>query len=224
MQNTDEGTYQEGGQPQQEKKAISSMRWVLYIIVAIAAVLVIFLFFTSSSPYLTITQTMSTNSTPKYMSISHAELLLGAPTAGYNTSDMFSQKAPINMSQFVMLVPQLYGNVSSGWVTVAFGSSIMLNSTFDFFVVTTRNPQAMAGLIGSAVTSSLRLTPDDFSPGTQNGLSYTYSTYSNSTFSLQVLYGWKGDNAVLLLMHGNSAFSPNKEDVVDVVSSDTPLH
>lgn len=200
-------------------------RIIIYaVLAAIVAVVAVVLYLEPSGPSITIAQNASVNSTQIYMSPSQVESLLGSPLSSYNTYDAYSHSAPLNMSDLASLAPQLVGNATSGWVTLATRYNATSNDSLAYVVVTTSNTSRISKLLGSTLLSSLNITPGIITPGFERGLNYTYSAYSNSTFSFQLLYGWKGSNAALLLLQANTSYLANETKLINIAANDTPLH
>ncbi len=214
-----DNTAQQGQQQSPWKKY---KKYLAFGVLAILAVVIIFEFLPFGSPSINITQNSSLNSTPIYMSYGQAASLLG-PLLNYSTYDMYSKSAPINITSFVEELPELYGNVSSGWVTLAEGANTTYNATADYVVLTTNNTETMAKLLGSNITAGTDLAAVVVSPGVVGALNYTYGQYANSTLSLQTLYGWKGDNVVLMVVGGNPGFLANESQMVAIAENATPL-
>jgi hypothetical protein len=183
------------------------------------------LLFLPSGSSVVVTQNRSTNSTSIYISPSQAQELVDSSLSNYSTYDIFNPEAPLNVSFLVSLVPNLYDNVSSGWLTYAAGSNATQNASMEYIVMTTNNPSAIAEGLGPVVANfSTGMTPISVVPGFQNGLNYTYGSYKNSTSTFQALYGWKGKNVVLTLVSGNSGFFANESQLIGIVANVTPLN
>lgn len=203
----------------------NSGKMIIYLIAVVVVILIVvgivLLLSSSSSPSVVVAQNHSLNTTPVYMSPSQAELIVGAPLSNYYTSDLFNPASEVNMTDLVSAIPQLYDNVTSGWITSATGSNTTQNATIQFYVLQTNNNQEFSTDLGSVITSSLNMSPQAVSPGTDNGLDYTYSVYKNSTAEFQVLYGWKQRNAIVILVQANPVFSTNETELLDVAANDT---
>ncbi len=200
-------------------------RALLYIIIAIVALAIIAValayFVTPSSP--AISQTMSANSTPIYMSASQMQSLIGSQLGNYNATDLFNQYALINVSYLVEIVPQLYGNITSGWMSAAYGTNITSNATIYYIVMTTNNTQSIAQDVGDSLNFFVNTTtPVVVNPGTYNGLDYTYGEYTNSTTTFQTVYGWKNRNVAIALVYENPGSLVNETQFIDTVANDTP--
>lgn len=215
---------QSGDQPAQSSPAQGSRRSILYIIIGIIIVVVILLIVASSiptGPSISI-QNHSANGTRLYMNVSQAQELLGSTVSNYSVSDLFNPTALINMSSLITIVPQLYGNATSGWVTTAQGSNSSVNASIEFLEITTNNTSSIAGDLGSYFVSTLNISPTTVNTGTLNGLNYTYGLYKNSSTSFQLLYGSKNHDAVIALVQANQPFTVNETLLISYSASDTP--
>lgn len=200
---------------------------MLYLIIGIAAIVIIviiavYVLSGSSSP--SITRTSSANSTPIYMSAAGVQALLGSPPVTYQTFDLYNPAAPVNMSTFAQIVPPIATNASSGWITFANASAITTNATIQYVVITTNNTQTMSQLLGESLAESIGFTPTYAAPGNQSGFSYNYDLYKNTTFNIQVLYGWKGQNAVAFFMTSKANYTANESQILNTITSNLPLH
>ena len=202
-------------QPRQQKR-----HWLIYGIIAVVAVIIlVVLFLPTGSGSNALAQTSSANATPIYLSASNAGPLVESAISNYTTFDLYNSSAPITMSDLVQMVPQLKANATSGWGTLAIGSNSIANASLEYFVITTSNAKAMTGLLGTNLTAGIGGTPVLVTPGYANGLNYTYGLYQNATNSTQVVYGWKGSNAVFLIIQGSNGFSANQSRMVYTAAS-----
>lgn len=200
-----------------------SRRKLMLIIIAVVIVIAVALVFVGlSSPSTTLTQTMSQNTTPISMNTAQAQEILESTLSNYNVSDLYNSASLINMSDLISAVPQLYGNATSGWITSASTVNLTSNASIEYFIITTSNTEAISELIGSVVTGALPMSAKIVTSGTEGGLNYTYALYTNSTANMQVLYGWKGNEAVLAIINSNPIFTANQTALINIVSSDTP--
>jgi hypothetical protein len=191
-------------------------------IVALVVVIAVLALSLGSGPSATVLQNRSESAAPVYLGPSQAQALLGSALSEYNASDLFNPASPVNMSELVGMVPQLYGNVTSGWLTSAIASNQSANASMEYFELSTSNASSVSSDFGSAIVSSLGLSPAEVNSGTANGLAYTYGVYRNSTVSFQVLYGWKPKGAVLAIVQGNPGFLANETALVSISANETP--
>ncbi len=196
------------------------LKWVIIVAAVIVVALIASSFIPSSYPK--ITQTASANSTPIYMSATQAQALLQSPLSTYNTYDVYNDSSPINMSYLISVIPQLYGNATSGWITFAAGSNSTSNASIIYMEITTNHTENMSSAIGNLITSSLNITPAFLNNGTENGLNYTYGLYQNSTGVYQILYGWEHNNTALAYAAGNPGFLVNETSLIEIAANDTP--
>ena len=223
MMNQDKSGASSSAQPQQP--ASRGGRTLLYVGVAAAVVVVLVALLALSlgpGSSVALTQNRSENSTALYLSPSQASALLGSQLADYNASDLYNPLSPLNMSDLVGLVPQLYGNATSGWVTSADGANSTRNTSVQYIEIITSNASGIAGALGSAMVSGLGIAPSEVNSGVSDGLNYTYGSYQNSTDSFQLLYGWKGNGVVLAMFDSNPGFSVNESALVGIAANDTP--
>ncbi len=208
-------------QPSNQSGSRGNSHMLLYIIIAIVAIVVIVILLYPSPSGPVITQNKSLSSNPIYMSPSQVQTLFSSQLTNYSTSDLFNPNSPINMSDLVGSVPQLYGNATSGWLTTASGTSTLSNQSIEYFAIEGSNTTSMAKLLGASATSSLNITPSTVYSGAQGGFNYTYGTYQNSTVEYQTLYGWKNDTAVLALVEENPGYSVNPTTLIGIAENDT---
>ena len=220
---SNQGQQQTGTSANQPQKS-HLMRYILYAVIAIIVIIVVVVLVVPTGPSITITQTASKNSTSIYMSPALVQSLLGSQLSNYTTGDMFNPNSPINVSDFVSLVPLLYGNVTSGWMTIAQGSNTTLNASLEYMVVTTNNTQKMFRFIRSNFTASVGATPNYSTTGVQDGMNYTYDLYTNSTSSFQTVYGWKGSNVAILFVAAKPAYTVNRTKTIDLIANVTPYN
>lgn len=201
-----------------------TMMLIAVALVALVVIAVIVIFASSGPSSAVITQTKSDNSSATYLGPMQAEDIIGAQLGNYNASDMFNPNAPVNMSFMVDLVPQLYNNVTSGWVTSAFSSDTTSNATLIYIVMQVNgNAAGLSKDLGSAVPYIVNGTnPIRITPGTYNGLNYTYGQYSNSTEVFQTLYGWKNNDLTLTIVNENAGYLVNQTALIDTVADTTP--
>jgi len=203
------------------------MRLILFVGIAVIAVVVIAVLAYSLTSGLSstsaITQNKSANSTTIYMSPTQAGLLLNSSLTDYSTSDLFNPASTVNVSLLESFVPQLAGNATSGWVTMAIGTSTS-NASLEYIAITTSNTASIAYLLGSSIASSVSadMATAAINSGTYNGLAYTYDAYQNSTATFQTVYGWKNDNVGLTIVQENAGFFANETALVDATANDTP--
>lgn len=215
-----------GNNSQGQQGSQSGSKKMLYIIaiVAVVAVVLIVAYFltspSSSSPVFA--QNRSANSTSIYMSTQQAQALVGSSLSSYNTTDMFNPNAPVNISEATASVPQLYGNVTSAWLTSASGSNATQNASIQYFAFQTANPSSISSLLASSVTSGMVTAPQVANSGASNGLTYSYDAYENSTGNFQFLSGWKNRNAVMLMAFSSNSFLINETVMVNTVANVTP--
>ncbi len=210
--------------PQQASSKRSATTYIIYVVIAAVLVIIAVALVLPSAPSIKIAQNRSINSTPIYMSPAQAQLILGSSLYNYTTYDIFNQVNPLNASFFAGIVPQLAGNLTSGWTTLAAGSSPTINSSLEYIVMTTNDTAAIANLLGGDINSSIGVAPSYTTSGLYNGLQYTYYEYGNATTTAQILYGYKGGNAVLLLIGGSAPYLANQSLIVTIAANDTPLH
>jgi len=212
---------------QQDKSNRNLMLYLVVGIVAIGIIAIAAVYFISpavpaASLATTIAQNHSASVTPVYMSPSQAQLLIGSQISYYNASDLFNPDLALNMSVIDSVAPSLQGNVTSAWITYAAGTNSTSNASVEYFAFQGSNAQQVSSTFSSLIISSLNITPSVVTPGTANGLSYSYSAYENSTVSAQVLSGWKGNNVVLIEVLANPGFTANETQLVNIAANDTP--
>lgn len=216
---------QDDGSQQTTQTKGGSDKKTLYIVVAAVAVIVIvallYLYSTSSSALPVITQNRSQNTTVISMSPVQAEQMIGS-LSYYNVSDIYNPLAPINISLMVAIEPQLYGNVTSGWATLASSANATTNASLSYIVMRSSNVSTLSQGLGMSLASYLNLTEVSSSSGSYNGMNYTYGYYSNSTTVAQLLYGWKRSQIFLVLLQGNPGFMANESTLINVTAADTP--
>ncbi len=219
QQNTPTATGQPAGQQGQDR---TRLYIIIGIIVAVIVALILLGIYFSSSGVPALTQTASQNSTSIPMGSAQAQTLLGSSLINYSVSDLFNPASPLNMSDLISVVPQLYDNATSGWITVAQGSNATSNASIEYIAITTSNVQTISSLLGSASVSGLPMTEEKTNTGSVNGFAYTYWLYSNSTANMQVLSGWKNNDAAIAIILSNPPFTVNETALVSAVANDTP--
>jgi hypothetical protein len=221
-QSSEGSATQTGAQPtgQAQQPNGKSRRWIVYAVLGIVVVIILaVLFLPAGSSLPKVSQVKSANSTEIYMSNQDAEALVGSALANYTVMDLYNSSAPINISYLSYLDPPLATNASSGWLTIALGSNSLANASLEYLVVTTANAESASKVLGSNLTEAIGGTPVLIAPGYANGLNYTYGRYLNGTNTTQVVYGWKGGNAVILIVQGGAGFSANESQMVSDASS-----
>jgi hypothetical protein len=203
---------------QQSKPGGGKNRMLIYIAALIVLLVVIgFLFISSIGSGLPGTANLpESNATPIYLSASDAQLLLGSPTSNYTTVSMYNMTSPYNITLFEAIVPQLSGNVTNGWSTIANGTAAD-NASIFYNVFQTGNGEEIAGLFAQAISSSFPTIPN-ISNGSENGMNYTYEIYTNSTASLQALIGWKDGYVSLVQIYADSP-TTNQSEMAGIASS-----
>lgn len=194
--------------------------YMVALVVVVVIVIGIVLLFSSGSSVV-VTQNHSVSSIPIYLSSSQAGLILNSQLQNYNTGDLFSPTSVINMSFLKSIVPNLAGNVTSGWITSATGANQTANASIEYMVFETTNATHISGSLYSVVASSYNITAPA-SYGTQNGLSYSYGVYKNATSGAQVLSGWKNNGVVLLIIQSYPSFTANETSLVRIAANETP--
>jgi hypothetical protein len=202
----------------------------MIIVLAIIAIGVWFLFF-SNHVHLNLTKSniatenLQINSTAIYMNSSRASALLGAPLSRYTVVSLFNNNSVINASLLERLVPQLKNNITSGWITLANSSDTSTYASMFYVVITVKNNAShMSNLIGTATLSpwfmyAMNLTYTN--SGSVNGLNYTYDEYVNSTAWSQAVYGWEGNDVILVLTYANPGFLINSTRLVESAANAT---
>jgi hypothetical protein len=127
----------------------------------------------------------------------------------------------VNISDLESIAPTLVGNVSSGWVSVASGSNPAYNSSLQYYVMKTNNPSEIEQELSSNITAGGTVTPSIITPGTYNGLSYSYYLYENSTGSIQMVSGWKNNNVVLEILESSPAYVAKETLFISTAANDT---
>ncbi len=216
------GAQQQDASQQPTGASGGGKKMIIIIGVVIIVIAVIAAFYLSSSPSLpALTQTKSQNSTPIYMSAQQAQAIIGSSIAGYNSTDLFNQNSSVNMSLLEYSVPSMSGNVTSAWLSAAYGSNSVTNATIEYYAFTTSNTGKIANEFGNFIVSSINESPSTVNTGAYKGFNYTYGMYKNATTTIQVLYGWKGSNAVMLLLTNNINFSGNETQMIGVAANDS---
>ena len=173
----------------------------------------------------TISQTQSSNSTAIYMSQAQAQALFGSSLNVYRTKDLFNNNYIINASVFDHLVPQLQGNITSGWITQANSSSSSYASIYYIVMNVGNKAPQMSQLVGAATISPYfmyEMTHVTSNSGSTDGLNYTYDQYSNATTWSQSIYGYKGDYVVVMLEYGVPGYLVNETQLVSETATTTP--
>ncbi len=190
--------------------------------VVIVVVALVFLAFGSGGASTT-TILPLTNSSPIYMSIPQAQELLGSPIinypSNYTATSLYNFTFPLNISTLEYGVPTLSGNVTNGWVTVAFGTG-KNNASIEYLVIQT----ASAPLISTLFAQEFLLTlssPPTIIKGQKNGMNYTYENFTNSSGSFRMFAGWKDGYVSVAYLQANRAVS-NLTQIAQVVSSNIP--
>lgn len=234
----------QGGSPQRSRGNLMLILVVLAVVVILVLVVIAYLLLSSTGTSSTttssaatsvssvssvsssgapqITQTASQNSTPIEMSSSQAQALLKSGLSQYSGYDLFRPTSPTNITDLESVVPQLYGNATSGWVTYAAGSNATANATLEYVVITTSNAQQIASDLNNATLSDLPMTLQQENSGLVDGFSYSYTHYVNSTASFQSLSGYKNGHAVGLTINSYPVFAVNETALVDTVANVTP--
>lgn len=169
-----------------------------------------------------VSQSSSQNSTPIEMSYSQAQALLRSSLSQYSGYDLFKLTSPTNISDLDSVVPQLYGNATSGWVTYAAGSNATANATIEYVVIATKDTKQIASNLNNATLANLSMTLKTANSGLVNGFNYTYVQYVNSTASFQSVSGYKNDYVVDAVVNSYPAFTMNETSLVNAVANDTP--
>ena len=202
-----------------------SNKMLIYVGILIVAVIIvgILLFSTIGSGVPSPPSQPQTNTPPVYLSASDAQVLLDSTivnrTANYTTSTIYNMSVPYNITFLEQVVPALAGNVTNGWVTFAAGSGPN-NASVIYTVVQTSNTQAMANLFAQSISASFPSLPNT-SNGSENGMNYTYETFTNSTGSFQSLIGWKDGYVGLAQIQANH-FTANQSQIAQIVSGNLP--
>jgi hypothetical protein len=206
-----------------KSRTILLIAMIVIVIAVIVVVIALVSYFGFKSPS-AIIQNRSANSTATYLSTTQAQNILGEQQlSSYNTSDLFNENAFINATFMVDLVPQLYGNLTSGWVTMASGSNTNTNSSIIYVVMATNSPASNARSLGSALSFFTNgTTPISINPGTLNGFNYTYGAYSNSSVEFQIVYGWKNNDVAFALVQENPGYTVNQTALIDTIAKVTP--
>ena len=156
----------------------------------------------------TVSQLGSTNGTPIYLSAAQSQSLLGQ-VSSYSTFDLFNTSAPINITYIYNVTPYAAGNVTEGWGTIAQGQNLTRNQSIYLLVMNAYNASSLSSSIASSVSQFYSIPPET-QYGTQNGLSYTYQLYENSTGNFQSITGWKGSYVVFIQAFSNPGFPVNQ--------------
>lgn len=205
-----------------------SSKTILYVAIALIAVAVIIVIlavaYYANNPSTSVTiPVKSANSTSVYMSTADAQKILDQQISSYNTSDIFNPYSEINATFMISLDPQLYGNLTSGWVTIASGNNSNTNTTIFYVVMTVNNTATVAHSLGSAMSYLTNgTTPVTISPGEIDGLNYTYGSYTNSSIGLQTLYGYKNNDAAFVFVEENPGYTVNQTTLINTVAKVTP--
>ncbi len=205
-----------------QKKPIDKR--IIYAAIAVVAVVIIVAVLVSSpgSALPALKQSASANSTTIYVSYSQAEQLIG-PISNYNATDAYNPNAHINMSLLEYFIPQLYGNVTSGWVTLASSSNSLSNSTMAYIALASSNTPKISEDIGNIIPLLLNGTNKTYAKsGVWNGFNYTYSEYRNISAVAQIVYGWKNSHAALAIVTDNAGYAVNQSSLISIVANDTP--
>ncbi len=175
---------------------------------------------TSTAP--SSSQTRSLNTTPIEMSEAQAQTLIRSSLSEYSGYDLFNPDSPTNISDLESVVPQLYGNATSGWVTFAAGSNATANASIEYVVITTSYAQQIASDLNNATLYDLPMTLESENSGSVDGFVYTYAQYVNSTASFQAVSGYKNGHAVGATVNSYPIFTMNETDLIDTIANDTP--
>ncbi len=199
----------------------TNKKTVLYIIIALAFVIVLVYLLTSfygSAP--SVATIGTTSGTPIYLSYFQGESLIGNITS-YSTSDLFNATSPINITFIESVTPYAADNITEGWSTILQNNNAARNATLEFFVMKTYNTSRLSRNITEELNQFFISPPQSFS-NSYNGLNYTYDGFSNSTINIQVVIGWKGNYTTLSILSSNPTFNVSKTLLIGLTANDTP--
>ena len=199
----------------------TNKKTVLYIVIALAFVIVLIYLLTSfygSSP--SVATIGTTSGTPVYLSYFQGESLIGNITS-YSTSDLFNATSPINITFIESVTPYAADNVTEGWTTILQNSNATRNATLEFFVMKAYNTSKLSRNITEELNQFF-VSPPQSTSNVYNGMNYTYDSFSNSTINIQLVVGWKGNYTTLSILSSNPTFKVSKNTLIGLTANDTP--